>query len=49
MFKFAKISRVDNQSGFTMIELISVLVIMGVMVSVAIKTFDLLCVFGGRA
>jgi len=31
-----------NQKGFTLIELISVMVIMGVMLSVAIKKFDLL-------
>jgi len=31
-----------DQEGFTLIELISVIVIMGVMVSVAIKKFDLL-------
>jgi prepilin-type N-terminal cleavage/methylation domain-containing protein len=35
-------SRDDNQKGFTLIELISVMVIMGVMLSVAIKKFDLL-------
>ena len=34
--------RFDNQNGFTLIELISVLIIMGVMVSVVIKKFDLL-------
>lgn len=33
-----------NQKGFTLLELMSVLVIMGVMVSVAIKKFDLLSV-----
>ena len=32
----------NNQKGFTLIELISVLIIMGVMVSVGIKKFDLL-------
>jgi prepilin-type N-terminal cleavage/methylation domain-containing protein len=31
-----------NQKGFTLLELMSVLVIMGVVVSVAIKKFDLL-------
>ena len=31
-----------NQKGFTLLEMMSVLVIMGVMVSVAIKKFDLL-------
>jgi len=34
--------KAPNQKGFTLIELISVLVIMGVIVSVAIKKFDLL-------
>ena len=34
--------RFDNQNGFTLIELISVLIIMGVMVSVVINKFDLL-------
>ncbi len=38
----AKSVRTDNQKGFTLIELISVLIIMGVMVSVVIKKFDLL-------
>jgi len=42
ILKFAKNSRIYNQRGFTLIELISVLIIMGVMVSVAIKKFDLL-------
>ena len=32
----------NNQKGFTLIELISVLIIMGVMASVVIKKFDLL-------
>ena len=31
-----------NQKGFTLLEMMSVLVIMGVIVSVAIKKFDLL-------
>ena len=35
------ISPVNNRKGFTLLELMSVLVIMGVMVSVAIKKFDL--------
>ena len=35
-------SRNDYQKGFTLIEIISVMVIMGVMVSVVIKKFDLL-------
>ena len=34
--------RIDNQKGFTLIELISVLIIMGVVASVAIKKLDLL-------
>ncbi len=34
--------RLGSQKGFTLIELISVMVIMSVMVSVAIKKFDLL-------
>jgi prepilin-type N-terminal cleavage/methylation domain-containing protein len=42
ILKSAKNSRIDNQRGFTLIELISVLIIMGVMVSVVIKKFDLL-------
>jgi prepilin-type N-terminal cleavage/methylation domain-containing protein len=33
---------IANRKGFTLIELIAVMVIMGVMVSVAIKKFDLL-------
>jgi prepilin-type N-terminal cleavage/methylation domain-containing protein len=33
---------ISNRRGFTLIELISVMVIMGVMVSVAIKKFDIL-------
>ena len=33
---------IANRKGFTLIELISVMVIMGVMVSVAIKKFDIL-------
>ena len=37
-----KSARIDNQKGFTLIELISVMVIMGVMLSVAIKKFDIL-------
>ncbi len=40
--KTSKHSLIDFQKGFTMIELISVMVIMSVMVSVAIKKFDLL-------
>ena len=39
---FKKIDLVTNRKGFTLIELIAVMVIMGVMVSVAIKKFDLL-------
>ena len=34
------ISSVNNRNGFTLLELMSVLVIMGVMVSVAIKKFE---------
>ena len=34
--------RIDNQKGFTLIELISVLIIMGVMGSIAIKKYDIL-------
>jgi len=37
-----KIVRINNQKGFTLVEIICVLIIMGVMVSVAIKKFDLL-------
>ncbi len=37
-----KITLVANRKGFTLIELMSVLVIMGVIFSVAIKKFDLL-------
>ena len=40
--KTGKSVRIDNQKGFTLIEVISVLIIMGVMVSVGIKKFDLL-------
>ena len=40
--KIISAPRTNYQKGFTMIELISVMVIMGVMVSVAIKKFDLL-------
>jgi prepilin-type N-terminal cleavage/methylation domain-containing protein len=40
--KMGKRVRINNQKGFTLIELISVLIIMGVIVSVAIKKFDLL-------
>ena len=32
----------NNQEGFTLIEIISVIIIMGVMVSVAIKKYDFL-------
>jgi prepilin-type N-terminal cleavage/methylation domain-containing protein len=39
---FKKIDIVTNRKGFTLIELMAVMVIMGVMVSVAIKKFDLL-------
>ena len=39
---FKKIDLVTNRKGFTLIELMAVMVIMGVMVSVAIKKFDLL-------
>ncbi len=38
---FARFS-ISDQKGFTLIELISVLVIMGVMASVVVKKFDLL-------
>ena len=41
-FNTCKSARIDNQKGFTLIELISVMVIMGVMLSVAIKKFDIL-------
>ncbi|MCP4623247.1 MAG: prepilin-type N-terminal cleavage/methylation domain-containing protein [bacterium] len=34
--------RIDNQKGFTLIELISVLIILGVVASVAVKKLDLL-------
>ena len=34
--------KVDNQKGYTLIELISILVIMGVLVSVVMKKYDLL-------
>ena len=37
-----KMFSVSNQKGFTLIELISVLVIMGVIASVSVKKFDLL-------
>ena len=40
--KTGKSVRLDNQKGFTLIELISVLIIMGVIVSVAIKKYDIL-------
>jgi prepilin-type N-terminal cleavage/methylation domain-containing protein len=40
--KSKKKLHVANQKGFTLIELISVMVIMGVMTSVAVKKFDLL-------
>jgi prepilin-type N-terminal cleavage/methylation domain-containing protein len=40
--KMGKSVRINNQKGFTLLELISVLIIMGVMVSVVIKKFDLL-------
>jgi prepilin-type N-terminal cleavage/methylation domain-containing protein len=40
--KMGKRVRINNQKGFTLIELVSVLIIMGVMVSVVIKKFDLL-------
>ena len=39
---FKKIDLATNRKGFTLIELMAVMVIMGVMVSVAIKKFDLL-------
>ena len=41
-FKIGIGARINNQKGFTLIELISVLIIMGVIVSVAIKKYDLL-------
>jgi prepilin-type N-terminal cleavage/methylation domain-containing protein len=37
-----KTAFIANRKGFTLIELIAVMVIMGVMVSVAIKKFDIL-------
>ncbi len=40
--KQAKALVAENQKGFTLIEVISVLIIMGVMASVAVKKFDLL-------
>jgi prepilin-type N-terminal cleavage/methylation domain-containing protein len=40
--KMGKSVRINNQKGFTLIELTSVLIIMGVMVSVVIQKFDLL-------
>ena len=40
--KMGKSVRINNQKGFTLIEIISVMIIMGVMVSVVIKKFDLL-------
>jgi len=40
--KTRKYGRAGTQNGFTLIELISVMVILGVMFSVAIKKFDLL-------
>jgi len=40
--KIKKSARVGTQDGFTLIEIISVMVIMAVIVSVAIKKFDLL-------
>jgi len=36
----AKSVMIDNQKGFTLIELISILVIMGILVSVAIRKYD---------
>ena len=40
--KLKNIALVANRKGFTLIELMAVLVIMGIMVSVAIKKFDTL-------
>ena len=40
--KLSNIALVTNRKGFTLLELMSVLVIMGVMFSVTIKKFDLL-------
>ena len=42
LIRISKGRHTKNQEGFTLIELISVLIIMGVMVSVVIKKFDLL-------
>jgi prepilin-type N-terminal cleavage/methylation domain-containing protein len=41
-FNTGKSVRIDNQKGYTLIELISILVIMGVLVSVVMKKYDFL-------
>ena len=41
-FNTGKSVRIDNQKGYTLIELISILVIMGVLVSIIIKKYDFL-------
>ena len=41
-FNTGKSVRIDNQKGYTLIELISILVIMGVLVSIAVKKYDIL-------
>ena len=40
--KSAEFVRIENQKGFTLIELIAVMTILGVMASVAVKKLDLL-------
>ena len=41
-FNTGKSVRINNQKGYTLIELISILVIMGVLASVVMKKYDLL-------